>query len=53
MLSIFVYADNLLSLFADKLINETTTSFPGKSTSEENSRETFGGKNRSIKVSTL
>ncbi|KAM8941620.1 equatorin [Lycaon pictus] len=29
-----------------KLINETTTSFPGKGTSEENSRETFGGKNR-------
>ncbi|CAK7292540.1 EQTN [Vulpes lagopus] len=35
-----------------KLINETTTSLPGKGTSEENSREAFGERNRSIKERT-
>ena len=53
MLSIFVYADNLLSLFADKLVNETTISPTGKGTSEENPTEHYGKKTRSIKVSKL
>ncbi|XP_072588005.1 equatorin [Vulpes vulpes] len=34
-----------------KLINETTTSLPGKGTSEENSREDFGERNRSFQNS--
>ncbi|XP_077917453.1 equatorin [Halichoerus grypus] len=46
MLSIFVYSDNLLSLFADKLVNETTISHTGKSNSEENPTEPYGKKNQ-------
>lgn len=46
--SMFLYADNPLSLFLDKLVNETTTPPSGKS-NEDHSKNRF----QSIKVSTL
>lgn len=50
--SVFLNADNALSLFLDKLVNETTVSPPGKP-SEEYPKEHSEKSLQSIKVTTL
>lgn len=51
--SIFLYTDNPLSLFLDKLFNETTTTAPPEEVSHEESKEPFGETTNSIKLTTL
>ena len=45
--SVFLYADNPLCLFLDKLFNETTTVPPPEVVSHEESKEPFGKTNYS------